>query len=194
MVSPVMLRSGAASRPGAVRLEGEQCLAERAGVGGDDEADFGHLSAPVGAGLVVYDDDVVEQQDAGSNGGAGPPGELFGPFQGAAAELEAVEIDAAEPEHCRAEHVAQRPRFLFDHAVVGEGAQDAVHGRVGQVEPGGQVAETEAAGGLEGEQDADGSVDALDQRGGLSRRGLLTTPYHTNIVDNYSTLSNDLRL
>ena len=44
----------------------------------------------------------------------------------------------------------------------GEGAQDAVHGGVGQVEPGGQVAEAQAAGCLEGEQDADGSVDALD--------------------------------
>ena len=121
MVSPVMLRSGAVGRPWRVGLEGEQCLAERAGVGGDDEADFGHLSASVGAGFVVHDDDVVEQQDAGSDGSAGPAGELFGPFQGAAAELEAVEIDAAEPEHCGAEHVAQRPRLLFDHAVVRRG-------------------------------------------------------------------------
>ena len=119
-----------------VGLEGEECLAERAGVGGDDEADFGHLSASVGTGFVVHDDDVVEQQDAGSDGCAGPSGELFGPFQGAAAELEAVEVDAAEPEHRGAEHVAQRPRLLFDHAVRGEGAQDAVHGGVGQVEAG----------------------------------------------------------
>jgi hypothetical protein len=38
-----------------------------------------------------------------------------------------------------------------------------VHGGVGQVEAGGQVAETKAAGRLEGEQDANGSVDALNQ-------------------------------
>ncbi len=44
----------------------------------------------------------------------------------------------------------------------GEGAQDPVHGGVGQIEPGGEVAEAEAAGGLERQQDADGSIDALD--------------------------------
>ena len=131
-------------------------------MGGHDEADLGHLPASVGTGFVVHDDDVVEQQDPGPNGCAGPPGELLGPLQGAAAELEAVEVDAAEPEHRRAEHVAQRPRLLFDHAVRGEGAQDPVHRGVGQVDAGGEVAEAEAAGGLERQQDSDRSVDALD--------------------------------
>ena len=37
-----------------------------------------------------------------------------------------------------------------------------MHGGAGQVEARRQVAEAEAAGALEGEQDADGSVDALD--------------------------------
>ena len=90
------------------------------------------------------------------------PGEFFGPFQEAAAELETVEIDAAEPEHCRPEHVPQRPRLLLDHAVIGQGPHDSMHGGVRQVEPGGQVAETEATGGLQGEQDTDGSINTLD--------------------------------
>ena len=37
-----------------------------------------------------------------------------------------------------------------------------MHGRGGQLEPGGQVGEAQPAGPLEGKQDADGSVDALD--------------------------------
>jgi hypothetical protein len=133
-------------------------------MGRDDEADFGHLSAPVGTGFVVDDDDVVEEQDAGSYGAAGAAGELLGPFQGAASELEAVEVHAAKPEHGGTEHVAQRPRFLFDHAVGGEGSRDAVNGGAGKVQAGSQVTEAEATGSLEGEQDADGSVDALDQQ------------------------------
>jgi len=56
---------------------------------------------------VVHDDDVVEQKDAGPHGRSGPSGELFGPLQSSAAELEAVEVDVAEPQHRRAEHVPQ---------------------------------------------------------------------------------------
>jgi len=82
-----------------VGLESEECLAERAGVSGDHKPDFGHLPASVWPWLVMHDDDVVEQQDAGSHGRTSAPGELFGPLQESAAELEAVEIDAAEPEH-----------------------------------------------------------------------------------------------
>ena len=101
----------------------------------------------------------------GSDGAAGTARQLLGPFQRAAAELETVEVHAAEPEHGGTEHVAQRARFLFDHAVGGEGAHDAVNRGAGQVEAGGQITEAQAAGSLEGEQDADRSVNALDQRG-----------------------------
>jgi glycerol uptake facilitator protein len=156
-------------------LEGEECLAKRTGVGGDDKADFGHLSASVGSGFVVHDDHVIEQQDAGADGRAGPSGQFFCPFQGAAAELEAVEIDAAEPQYRGTEHVAQRPRFLFDHAVNGERAHDAVHSGVGQVEPGRQVAEAQSAGSLEGEQDANRSVNALDHVSAFLERSLDST-------------------
>jgi hypothetical protein len=44
----------------------------------------------------------------------------------------------------------------------GERSQDAVHGGVRQVETGSEVAETEATGCLERQQDAHGSVNALD--------------------------------
>jgi hypothetical protein len=143
-------------------LERQERLAEGTGVCWHDEANFGHLSASVGAGFVMHNNHVVEEQDAGSHRRAGTAGELFGPPQGTASEFEAVEIDAAEPEHCRAKHVARRPRFLFNHPMGGEGGQNAVHGGVGQVESSGQVTETETAGCLKGEQDTNGSINTLD--------------------------------
>jgi hypothetical protein len=111
---------------------------------------------------VVDDDDVADKQDAGTHGVPAAACEFLGPLEGAAAELEAVEIDAAEPQDGRPEHVAHRSRLLLDHPVLGERAQDAVDGGVGQAELGSEVAEAHPAGALEGEQDADGAVDGLD--------------------------------
>src|SRR4029453_9552763 len=79
-----------------------------------------------------------------------------------AAELEVVEVDAAEAQHRGSEHVAQRPRLLFDHALRGQRLEDAVDGRVGEPELGRQVAETQSACPLERQQDADSTVDGLD--------------------------------
>ena len=167
MVSPVMLRRWMSEQltAGVVGVEGEQCLTQGAGVSRDDEADLRHLPAPVGAGFVVDDDDVVEQQHAGSDGAAGTAGQLLGPLQGAASELETVEVDAAEAEHGGTEHVAQRTWLLFDHAVGGEGAHDAVNRGAGQVEASGQFTEAQTSGSLQGQQDPDRSVNALDQWG-----------------------------
>ena len=62
----------------------------------DDEANFGHLAAAVGSGLVVHDHDISEKEDAGVDGTSAAACELLGPLHRPAAKLQAVEVDAAQ--------------------------------------------------------------------------------------------------
>ena len=165
IVSPVMRRSSARPSRTTIGPEREQRLAEGAGVGRHDEADLRHLPAPVGPGLVVHDDDVLEEQHADAHRCRRAARQLLRPLEGAAAEVEAVEVDAAQPQDSGAEHVPRRARLLFDHAVGGEGGEDPVHGRRRKPQAGGQVRQAQPAGPLEGQEDPDGSVDTLDHDG-----------------------------
>ena len=142
--------------------EGEHGLAEGAGVDGDDDADLRHLPAAVGAGLVVDDHDVVDEEHAGAHGQPGAAGEVLGPGDRPRPQLEGVEVDVAEPEDGGPELVAARPALLHDHPVLDQAADDAVRGRGREVEAGGQLGQAHPAGALERGQDPDRPVNRLD--------------------------------
>jgi alpha-1,2-mannosyltransferase len=155
---------------GGLVVERQDRLAQGAGVGRDDDAHLGHLSRAVGTGLVVDHHDVVDEQDGRAHRETGPPGEVLGPRHDPRAKLEGVEVHVAEGEDRGAEAVLRRVVLLDDHPVAQQGAQDAVDGGRGQVEPLRDVPEAEPVVALEHGEDPQSAVDRLDHVGSLLMR------------------------
>ena len=147
-----------------VAVVGEQDLAHRGGVRGDGEPGLEHLLAAVGATVVVDDDDLVEQLGAEPHGESGAPGELARPAHGAGAHVERVEVDVAQLQQCRAEHVAVAAALFRHQAVLLQRLHDAVHGGGGKLERGRQFGDSEVACALQRAQHLRGAVNGLDHR------------------------------
>ena len=114
--------------------------------------------------------------------------------EGAAAEVEGVEVDVAEPQDGGAELYRDRARLLHDHAVRGEGADDPVHGRRRKPQAGGQLGQAHPAGALERHEDPDGSVDGLDHDGTFLAKQLLDGRYQAALLSIFIRhISNDIR-
>ena len=126
-------------------------------------ADLEQLQARVGPEDVVHDEDAARVRHADADRLADAGREQLRPGERARAELVQVEIAVPELEELRAELVLVGVEVLFDEAVLLERPEQAVHRRLRQPDPVGEVGEAQPPRVLaERLQDAHGTVDGLN--------------------------------
>ena len=132
----------------------------------------------------------------------GAPGQVLGPRDRLGPQLEGVEVDVAQPQHGRPQLVAAGARAPARPCRARPASDDAVHGRRGELEAGGELGQAHPPGALQRGQHADRAVDRLDH----ASPPLVTSDDRRAISEllrnsepacvtsaTHSTLSNDVR-
>jgi hypothetical protein len=147
-------------------MVGEQDLAQRAGVGGQQRADVERLHAVVRPEDVVDDEHLALVQRPDPHALVRARGQRVRPIQRPRAQLVAVEVARAHVQQRRAELVLAGLLVLLDEAHVLQRAQQTVHRPLRQAELPGEVDDAESARAPgEEPQDRCGALDRLDVPG-----------------------------
>jgi hypothetical protein len=142
----------------------EHCLAERGRVQWQQRSHLQHLETRVRTEHVVDDEDAVAVGHPHADGLADACREQLRPGERARPQLVQVEVAVPELEELGAELVLVRVEVLLDEPVLLQGSEQAVHGRLRESHPVGEIAEAEAAGMLaERLEDADRAVHGLNR-------------------------------
>jgi len=148
----------------------EQRLAERGRVQWQQRSHLEHLEARVRAKHVMDDEDAVAVGHPDADGLADARREQLRPCERARPQLVQVEVAVAELEELGAELVLVRVEVLLDEPVLLQGPEQAVHGRLRESHPVGEITEAETAGMLaERLEDADRPVHGLNLLRGYCR-------------------------
>jgi hypothetical protein len=138
-------------------------LAECARVPRDRRADLEDLHGVVRPELVVHHHHGVVHQHRHPDRLVDLAGQRTGPQHRTGPQLGAGQVGVAELQHAGAERVAAGRDVLADQAALLQRAQQAVHGRLGQVQPGADLGHAEGgAARAELVQDPRRAVDRLD--------------------------------
>jgi len=149
---------------GDVSVVGEEDLAERRGVRGEQRAHLQGLAAVVGPEDVMDHEHAVLMQRPDADAFVRARGQRVGPVQGARAQLVPVQIAGAHVQQGRAELVLPRLGVLLDEPDVHERPQDPVHGRLRQAQLTGEIGDSQSRrAAREQPQDCGRTLDGLDR-------------------------------
>jgi len=148
----------------------EHCFAERGRVQRQERTHLEHLQARVRPEDVMDDEHALAVGDADADRLADPRGEQLRPRERARPQLVEVEVAVPELEQLRAELVLVGVEVLLDEAVLLEGAEQTVDGRLCEPDAVGEIAQAEAPRMLsERLQDPHRAVDRLNLLSGYCR-------------------------
>jgi len=135
-----------------------------------ERADLEQLQARVRPKDVMDDEDASRVRDADAHRFADARREQLRPGERAGAELVQVEVAVSELEELRAELVLVGVEVLLDETVLLQRPEQAVHGRLREPHPVGEIGEAEPPGMLaERLENAHGTVDGLNCLHGYCR-------------------------